>query len=133
VSDVDTSATSGLIGNPSAAGPSREAKEEFSSAAPKEQIRAVADALERNGITSTVVDSGEEARKAVRSILPVGAEVYNNTSPRSKSSVLPKTSNNPVSTSRFAPVCTRWTAKCKVGRCVSCPLRPIGSSAAPTR
>ena len=45
-----------------------------------EQIRAVAGALERNGITCTVVDSGEEARKAVRSILPVGAEVYNNTS-----------------------------------------------------
>ena len=40
----------------------------------------MAGALERNGITCTVVDSGEEARQAVRSILPVGAEVYNNTS-----------------------------------------------------
>ena len=48
--------------------------------APREQIRAVAGALERNGINSPVVDSAEEARTAVRSILPVGAEVYNNTS-----------------------------------------------------
>jgi hypothetical protein len=31
-------------------------------------------------MTSIVVDSAEEARRAVRSILPVGAEVYNNTS-----------------------------------------------------
>jgi hypothetical protein len=48
--------------------------------ASNEQVLAVAGALERNGITCTVVDSGEEARKAVGSILPVGAEVYNNTS-----------------------------------------------------
>ncbi|HXW33293.1 MAG TPA: LUD domain-containing protein [Acidimicrobiales bacterium] len=53
---------------------------EFSSVAPKEQIQAIASSLERNGITCTVVDSGEEARELVRSILPVGAEVYNNTS-----------------------------------------------------
>jgi L-lactate utilization protein LutC len=48
--------------------------------ASREQIGAVADALERSGVTCTVVDSAEEAREAVRSILPVGAEVYNNTS-----------------------------------------------------
>jgi hypothetical protein len=40
----------------------------------------VAGTLEGNGITCIVVDSTEEARTAVRSILPVGAEVYNNTS-----------------------------------------------------
>ncbi len=40
----------------------------------------MANALERNGIICTVVDSADEARKAVRSKLPVGAEVYNNTS-----------------------------------------------------
>ena len=40
----------------------------------------MASALERNGITSLVVDSGEQARDAVRSILPIGAEVFNNTS-----------------------------------------------------
>ncbi len=62
------------------AGPSKEAEAEFSRVAPREQIRAVAGALERNGINSPVVDSAEEARTAVRSILPVGAEVYNNTS-----------------------------------------------------
>jgi len=61
-------------------GPSREAEAEFSRAASRETIRAVAGALEVNGITGTVVDTGEEARTAVRSILPTGAEVYNNTS-----------------------------------------------------
>jgi hypothetical protein len=48
-------------------------------ASPK-QIQTVVKALEGNGITARVVDSGEEARQAVRSLLPVGAEVYNNTS-----------------------------------------------------
>ena len=62
------------------AGPSREAEAEFSRAAPSERIRTVASALEGNGVTCIVVDSGEEARTEVRSILPVGAEVYNNTS-----------------------------------------------------
>ncbi len=37
-------------------------------------------ALERNGITVKDVDSGEEARQAVLAQLPVGAEVFNNTS-----------------------------------------------------
>ena len=63
-----------------ATGPSEDAEAEFSQLASKEQISAVANALERNGVTCTVVGSGEEARRAVRSILPVGAEVYNNTS-----------------------------------------------------
>jgi hypothetical protein len=62
------------------AGPSKEAEAKFSRVAPPEQIATVASALERNGITCTVVDSAEEARKVVQSILPVGAEVYNNTS-----------------------------------------------------
>ena len=48
--------------------------------ATREQIHAVAKALEGNGITCMVVDSAEEARKVVQSSLPVGAEVYNNTS-----------------------------------------------------
>ncbi len=77
---MDTPPTTDLSGNRSAPGPSKDAEAEFSSPAPKEQIRAVAGALERNGITGTVVDSAAEAREAVRSIIPVGAEVYNNTS-----------------------------------------------------
>ena len=80
MNDVDTSPTTDLPEDPAVAGPSKEAEAEFSLAASKAQIRAVAGALERNGITCTVVDSAEEARRAVRSILPVGAEVYNNTS-----------------------------------------------------
>jgi hypothetical protein len=79
-SDVDTSPATGAPGDQSLAGPSKEAEAEFSRVASKGQVRAVANALERNGISCIVVDSGEEARNAVRSILPVGAEVYNNTS-----------------------------------------------------
>jgi hypothetical protein len=70
----------GRPGDPGVAGPSKDVEAEFSRVAPKERIRAVAGALERNGIACTVVDSAEDARMAVRSILPVGAEVYNNTS-----------------------------------------------------
>jgi hypothetical protein len=80
VSDVGAPPATGLPGDSSVAGPSKEAEARFSRVAPREQIRAVAGALEHNGITCTVVDSAEEAREVVRSILPVGAEVYNNTS-----------------------------------------------------
>jgi hypothetical protein len=80
VSEVDASPTTDLSEDPSAAPPGAAAVAEFSRPAAKEQIIAVAGALERNGMTCSVVDSAEEARGAVRSILPVGAEVYNNTS-----------------------------------------------------
>ncbi len=61
-------------------GPTPEAVAEFAELASDTQIDGAASALERNGITSFVVDSGEQARDAVRSILPIGAEVFNNTS-----------------------------------------------------
>ena len=77
---MDSPPIAETTGDLSVGGPSDEAEAEFSRAATKEQILAVADALQRNGITCIPVDSGEEARQAVRSILPVGAEVYNNTS-----------------------------------------------------
>jgi LUD domain len=77
---MDSSPESGLPGDPPVAGPSKEAEATFSRPAPRELISAVAGALTRNGIAGTVVDSAEEARQAVRSILPVGSEVYNNTS-----------------------------------------------------
>jgi hypothetical protein len=53
---------------------------EFSELASDEQIAGVAAALEANGIETHVVDSGVDARAAVRSHLPDGAEVFNNTS-----------------------------------------------------
>jgi len=62
------------------AGPSEAAQAEFSRLASGQQLRAVANALERSGMSASVVDSGEQARQAVRSLLPVGVEVYNNTS-----------------------------------------------------
>jgi hypothetical protein len=77
---VDTSPATGIQGDPPVEGPSKDAEAKFSRVASREQISAVASALERNGITCTVVGSAEEARSAVRSIIPVGAEVYNNTS-----------------------------------------------------
>lgn len=61
-------------------GPTPEAVAEFAGLASDERIDAAASALERNRITSLVVDSGEQARDAVRSLLPIGAEVFNNTS-----------------------------------------------------
>jgi hypothetical protein len=61
-------------------GPTERAVAEFAGLASDEEIGDVASALVRNGITSLVVDSGEQAREAVRSILPIGAEVFNNTS-----------------------------------------------------
>ncbi len=75
-----TQPTTDLSGDSSVKGPSEEARAEFSRLASGQQIRSVANALERSGITASVVDSGEEARRVVRSLLPVGAEVYNNTS-----------------------------------------------------
>lgn len=53
---------------------------EFSELASDEQIARVAAALEANGIETHVVDSGVDARAEVRSHLPDGAEVFNNTS-----------------------------------------------------
>jgi hypothetical protein len=61
-------------------GPSEDAVAEFAELASDKQIDAAAAALERNGITSSVVDSGEQARDVVRTVLPIGAEVFNNTS-----------------------------------------------------
>jgi hypothetical protein len=73
---MDTSPTSDL----SVEAPTREAEAEFSRVAPREQVRAVSSALERNGVACIVVDTVLEARRSVQSILPIGAEVYNNTS-----------------------------------------------------
>src|SRR6266404_5473005 len=61
-------------------GPTEEAVAEFAGLASDQQIDRAASALERNGTTSLIVESGEQARDAVRSMLPTGAEVFNNTS-----------------------------------------------------
>jgi hypothetical protein len=61
-------------------GPTDDAVAEFAGLASDKQIDDAATALERNGITALVVDSGDQAREAVRSLLPIGAEVFNNTS-----------------------------------------------------
>ncbi len=53
---------------------------EFAQVNSAERIAAVAEALERNGIRVVVVESGDEARQAVASLIPVGVEVFNNTS-----------------------------------------------------
>jgi LUD domain len=63
-----------------AGAPTEEAVAEFSRMASDEQLDATASALAGNGIDSLVVDSGATAREAVRSMLPIGSEVFNNTS-----------------------------------------------------
>jgi hypothetical protein len=65
---------------PDTNGPSEKAVAEFAKLASDERIRAAMAALERNGISCLLVDSGAEARTAVRSMLAIGAEVFNNTS-----------------------------------------------------
>ncbi|HEX3623434.1 MAG TPA: LUD domain-containing protein [Acidimicrobiales bacterium] len=61
-------------------GPTEEAIAQFSRMATDKQLEATASALESNGIDSLVVDSGAAARDAVRTMLPIGTEVFNNTS-----------------------------------------------------
>src|SRR5216684_2422489 len=75
-SEMGTQPTTDLSGDSSVQGPSEEARAEFSRLASGQQIRSLANALERSGITVSVVDSGEEARRVVRSLLPVVAGVY---------------------------------------------------------
>ena len=53
---------------------------EFSQLSSLDRITAVAEALELNGIRTLVVPSGDEARQTVASLIPTGAEVFNNTS-----------------------------------------------------
>ncbi len=77
---MDFSHTSDISDDASVVGPSEGAKAEFSRLASEQQIDAVARALQHSGITARVARSGEEARQVVRSVLPPGAEVYNNTS-----------------------------------------------------
>ena len=60
--------------------PSKEAVAEFARLATEHRIHAALGALERNGITTHFVDAEDDARHVVRSILPLGDEVYNNTS-----------------------------------------------------
>lgn len=80
MSEAGTQPTTDLSGVPAQESPNEAAKAEFSRLASVERLRAVASNLERHGIAANVIDSGEEARQAVRSLIPVGAEVYNNTS-----------------------------------------------------
>ncbi len=61
-------------------GPTEGAVAEFGGLASDEHINDAASSLERNGIACLVVDTCEQARDAVRSILPIGGEVFNNTS-----------------------------------------------------
>lgn len=54
--------------------------QEFSRLATDEQIGLVVKALELNNIRAVVVQSGEEAKKLVLQLIPLGAEVYANIS-----------------------------------------------------
>jgi len=54
--------------------------ESFTQLATLDRLTAAATALERNGIRAFIVGSGSEARDLLASLLPEGAEVFNNTS-----------------------------------------------------
>ena len=133
VNDVGTSPTTDPSGDPAVAGPSREAEAEFSrdgleGADPRGGRRP---RTQRNHL-----HGGRLRRRGER--VPFGRssrwEPRSTTTPpaRSKSSASPRTSSDRGSISRFVPVSTRWIAKCRVVRCGSCRLRPIGSSGAST-
>jgi hypothetical protein len=61
-------------------GVTEHARAEFGRLQPLERLTAVAEALEGNGIRASVVPTGAEARGLVRSLIPQGEEVFNNTS-----------------------------------------------------
>src|SRR2546430_1946097 len=61
-------------------GPTEDAVGEFAELASEKQLDAAPARLERNGISSSVAAAGEQERDAVSSIIPIGAEVFNNTS-----------------------------------------------------
>ena len=69
-----------MADRPAVAAPEVAAPAEFAGLASAERIATAAAALQRNGIGSHVTGSGAEARRLVSSLLPDGAEVYNNTS-----------------------------------------------------
>ncbi len=50
---------------------------EFTRLAPVEQITKTVQALEANGIATTLVETAEQARQAALALIPPGAEVYN--------------------------------------------------------
>jgi len=54
--------------------------EKFGNLADKETVQRTKEALEKNGITVFVVETGQEAKKKVLELIPEGAEVMNMTS-----------------------------------------------------
>lgn len=69
-----------MVDRPAEAVPQVAVPAEFAELASAERIATAAAALQRNGVDSHVADSGAEARRLVSSLLPDGADVYNNTS-----------------------------------------------------
>ena len=69
-----------MADRPAGAAPEVAVPAEFAGLASAERIATAAAALQRNGVGSHVTGSGAEARRLVSSLLPDGAEVYNNTS-----------------------------------------------------
>ena len=69
-----------MTDSPAAASSGQKVHSEFADLASDECIASAAAALEGNGVTTSVVASGADARSLVRSLLVDGAEVFNNTS-----------------------------------------------------
>ena len=69
-----------MTATPAAGAPTEAAIAEFSRLANTTQLDATAVALGANGIDCRVAASGAAAREAVQSLVPIGSEVFNNTS-----------------------------------------------------
>jgi hypothetical protein len=106
---------------------------EFAALASGERIATAAAALQRNGVRPLLAATGADARGLVRSLLTVGAEVYNNTSQTLEAIGV---ADDIERSGRYQPLrlrCTGWTGKCSGVRCVPWPRRPTLSSAVCTR
>jgi LUD domain len=68
------------VSDPLPPGITEQAASEFSQPASMDRMRRVARSLDDNGIRTRCADTGAEARQIVASLLPDGAEVFNNTS-----------------------------------------------------
>jgi hypothetical protein len=68
------------VSDGSDAGVGKPARVEFGQLKSEDAVRRTANALVANGIPAIVAESRSEARDLVRSLLPGGAEVFNNTS-----------------------------------------------------
>lgn len=104
--------------------------QEFTSLASDVQVENTARLLEAHGIHTSVVETGEEARELVLSLIPRGAQVYN---PPSRTIEQIGLTKDILDTTRFQPVrlrlqsLDRSTQRDEIRRLVTTPEVVVGS------